>query len=80
MNKWQKGPWEKNEDGWCYEGDVFENQDLISAAPELYEALEVFVNDYVSMVNSGDCGNWNPEEELKVTLARAALRKARGEA
>lgn len=53
---------------------------LIASAPELYGALKVFVDEYVAMVNSGDCGFWNPEEEEKVRAARAALAKAEGKA
>lgn len=49
-----------------------------SAATDLLEALERFVENYVDMVNSGDCGNWNPETEVKVINARAAIAKARG--
>lgn len=52
---------------------------LIAAAPEMYEALEDFVEKYTAMINSGDCGFWNPEEEPQVIAARLALSKARGE-
>lgn len=55
------------------------NARLIAAAPDLYEALSTFVEEYVSMIASGDCGNWNPEDEGFVKSARAALAKARGE-
>ena len=48
-------------------GDV--NADLRACA----EALEQMTARYVSLVNSGDCGNWNPEEEVEVLNARAAL-------
>jgi hypothetical protein len=53
---------------------------LIAAAPELYEALETFVTEYVELVESGDAGFWDAEQEGKVKAARAALAKARGEA
>lgn len=43
---------------------------------DLYEALKLFVHEYVELVNSGDAGFWNPEEEDKVKAARAALAKA----
>lgn len=55
-----------------------DNAHLIAAAPDLYEALEAFVARYAAMVNSGDCGNWNPEEEDFVIAARSALAKASG--
>lgn len=54
------------------------NARLISAAPDLYEAVKGFLDLYVALVNSGDCGNWNPEEEDVVIAARAALQKADG--
>jgi len=50
--------------------------DLMTAAPDLFHALETFVKEYVSLVESGDAGFWNPEEEAKVIAARAALSKA----
>lgn len=54
------------------------NARLISAAPDMLEALEQFVEEYVEMINSGDCGFWDPEKEDKVIKARAALSKAKG--
>jgi hypothetical protein len=36
-------------------------------------ALEVLLNRYVGIVSSGDCGNWNPEEEYEVVVARGVL-------
>ena len=39
----------------------------------LREALEGMLDRYVSLVNCGDCGNWNPEEEPEVIAAREAL-------
>jgi len=38
------------------------------------DALERLLGRYVSMVNSGDCGNWDPETEEEVIEARAALK------
>jgi hypothetical protein len=52
---------------------------LIAAAPDLLEALEFFVERYAALVNSGDCGNWNPETDAEVIKARAAIKKAKGE-
>lgn len=51
---------------------------LIAAAPDLLEALVRALHVYVGLANSGDCGNWNPEEETFVIFARAAINKARG--
>lgn len=47
-----------------------------AAGPELAAALQALLRHYVSLVNSGDAGNWNPEEEEPVINARAALSKA----
>ena len=51
---------------------------LIAAAPDLLAALQTFLAEYVSLVNSGDAGNWDAEEEDKVIAARAAIAKATG--
>jgi hypothetical protein len=40
----------------------------------------MFLSEYVALVNSGDAGNWDAEEEDKVIKARAAIAKAKGEA
>lgn len=42
---------------------------------EVVEALENFLKMYVAMVNSGDCGNWDPETDVEVIQARAALAR-----
>jgi len=50
--------------------------DLLRAQSEvttLRISLEEFVTMYVDMINSGDCGNWDPETEPEVIRARAAL-------
>lgn len=36
-------------------------------------ALTDLLNRYVELVNSGDCGNWDPELESSVMAARKAL-------
>lgn len=41
----------------------------------LEAALKGMVDIYVSLVNCGDCGNWNPEKENEVIGARAALEE-----
>ena len=40
------------------------------------EAMQALLDRYTSLVNCGDCGNWNPEEEPCVIAARAALARA----
>lgn len=47
---------------------------------ELEEALNGLLARYVSLVESGDAGNWNAEEESQVIAARAALTQSRREA
>ena len=54
----------------------YENEALRN---ELVEALELFVSEYTDLVNSGDAGFWDPEEENKVVKARAVLKKAKGD-
>lgn len=53
---------------------------LLESSPALFEALKQFVSEYVALINSGDCGNWDPETEEKVIKARAALSSAQPEA
>lgn len=43
---------------------------------ELIAALRAITDHYVTLINSGDYGFWNPEEEAEVIAARAALAKA----
>ena len=52
---------------------------LIAASPDLEEALQAMLDRYLRLVNSGDAGDWDPEDEYCVIAARAALSKARGE-
>lgn len=51
---------------------------LIAAAPELLESLTALLEHYVELVNCGDCGKWNPENESEVLAARSAIAKATG--
>ena len=44
---------------------------------EFVDASDAFLERYLTLVNSGDCGDWNPEEEDEVIRLRAA-RKALG--
>jgi hypothetical protein len=39
------------------------------------EALEALLKRYVTLVESGDAGNWNCEEEPEVIFARNALKE-----
>lgn len=52
------------------------NAQLLASAPALYAALEGLLDHYVTLVNSGDAGNWDPEDEDHVKAARAALKAA----
>ena len=50
---------------------------LLASAPLLQSALQGMVDMYVELVNSGDCGNWNPEDVAEVLAARNALAQSR---
>ena len=54
------------------------NTRLASDAPALLDALEAMTEQYVSLVNCGDCGNWDPELDAAVKQARALIAKHRG--
>ena len=43
---------------------------------KLVEALEALLKDHCSLVNSGDCGFWEVEEEDEVIRAREAIEEA----
>ena len=58
-----------------YETDMA-NARLIVAAPYLLDALSRLTEMYCQMVHSGDCGNWNPEDDIEIQEARAAIAKA----
>lgn len=49
-----------------------------SLIAEMYEALKAMVEDYVELVDSGDCGRWDYEQDDCLKVARAALAKAEG--
>lgn len=40
---------------------------------QLTQALQGLLDKYTMLVNSGDAGNWDPEEEPEVIAARAAI-------
>lgn len=80
---WQPSPREEQDpevrDSGHFENDVdYADARLIAAAPDLLAALNQLLTRYTELVNCGDCGNWNPETELEVKDARAAIRKAQG--
>jgi len=56
------------------------NTRLIAAAPELLEALQAMVDMYCRLIDSGDCGNWNPRDDVEVRDANKAICKATGAA
>lgn len=39
-------------------------------------ALSMLLERYLRLANSGDCGNWDPETEPEVILARKVLKAA----
>jgi len=52
------------------------NAKLIAAAPDLLEALQEITNMYINLIDSGDCGFWNPREDNEVIKAVKAIKKA----
>ncbi len=48
---------------------------VLAKRDQLKAALEGFLESYLVLANSGDCGNWDPEEEDHVIAARAALKE-----
>lgn len=42
---------------------------------ELVEALRAMTDHYAELINSGDAGFWNPEDEQPVIKARALIAK-----
>ena len=49
---------------------------LISASPELYNALAKLLKHYKELVDSGDCGFWNAEDEKEYIEGINAINKA----
>lgn len=54
-----------------------ERDHLLSVQKQLVEALEAFLEMYLRGANSGDWGNWNPEEEPEIIAVRAAIQAAK---
>lgn len=48
---------------------------LKSKLERAIECLESFLDMYVALVNSGDAGFWNPEEDEEVIKARTTLKE-----
>lgn len=47
---------------------------MVDDETPLRSALQGLLDRYLTMVNSGDCGNWEPEDEAEVIAARKALK------
>ena len=54
-----------------YEGAEEQNERI----KRLEEALEGTIKCFVDLVDSGDAGFWNPDEQSVIIAARAALKK-----
>ena len=63
--------------GWG--GEQQANSRLISAAPDLLEALESLFQDYKELADSGDAGFWKLENTDCGKRAIKAIAKAKGE-
>lgn len=61
------------------EGEGKANAQLIAAAPELLEALELVLERYCHEVNEDETSWHNPENDDCVIAARAAIAKTKGE-
>lgn len=48
----------------------------VNSYPALVEALTDMLDRYLSLVNCGDCGHWDPEAEPHVIAARVVLAGA----
>jgi hypothetical protein len=59
-------------DAVAYATQKFTHQELRIA--ELEAALTVMADHYVQLVECGDCGHWDAEDEMPVKSARAAIK------
>ncbi len=55
-----------------------EAREAAALVPELLEALEAMADYYAHLVNTGDAGQWNPEEDDVIIKSRAAIAKTKG--
>lgn len=55
------------------------NARLIAAAPCMAAALDVMIEKYAELADSGDCGNLDSKSDPEVITARDILAKATGE-
>lgn len=51
---------------------------LVAERALLLAALKAVTDKYADLVNSGDCGFWNPESEPEIIMARVAIAKVEG--
>lgn len=59
----------------CWLSGLPADCDVIAERDALRVALEKLLHRYVMLIESGDCGFWNPEEEDVVIQARNALKE-----
>ena len=52
-----------------------ENSKLKAAKYELVSILQKLDNHYCDLINSGDAGNWNPNDEDVIKLTRKVINK-----
>ena len=55
-----------------------QRQHLANSAGPLLAALQNLLERYIALINCGDCGHWDPEQEAVVIAARAAIAQATG--
>ena len=54
-----------------------QSADLAARVKQLEAALTGMLHRYIQLVDSGDCGTWEPDGEPEVKAARAALEAGR---
>ncbi|EOZ9370707.1 hypothetical protein ACQYEI_001289 [Enterobacter hormaechei] len=59
-------------------GSEDDNGTLMSAAPDLLDALQCLFDNYKQLADSGDAGNWRLEDEPAGKKALHAINKALG--
>jgi hypothetical protein len=66
------------EDAAAHGNQMPDNARKIAAFDDMLAALKALTERHASLVNSGDCGFWDPETEQQMIAARAAIAKAEG--